>query len=144
MKQYINRWSAKVERSGLVTRATLLFGALLIAATLVAPIAYGTGGAEGFAAVTVALTVCLATGVISLLTAALFRGDRFALQRLLLGMFLRMGIPLGFCAVVHLRGGMLADVGIVYYVLVFYAVMLLVETALDVSRIKSELGTRKA
>ena len=134
MKQYINRWSAKVERSGLVTRATLLFGALLIAATLVAPIAYGTGGAEGLAAVTVALTVCLVTGVISLLTAALFRGDRFALQRLLLGI----------CAVVHLRGGMLADVGMVYYVLVFYAVMLLVETALDVSRIKSELGTRKA
>jgi len=41
----------------------------------------------------------------------------------------RMGIPLAFALACHLRGGLLADAGLLYYLLLFYPVTLGVETA---------------
>ena len=49
---------------------------------------------------------------------------------MLVGMLVRMGIPLGAALLVVFRGGPLADAGFLYYLVVFYLVTLTVETFL--------------
>ncbi len=55
------------------------------------------------------------------------------MQQVLLGMLPRLGIPLTVVLAFYVRGGWLADAGLVYYILVFYFVTLAVETTLLVS-----------
>jgi hypothetical protein len=50
---------------------------------------------------------------------------------LLVGMALRMGIPLALVVVFHLVGGVLVQAGLLYYFLLFYPLTLTVETALS-------------
>ena len=81
-----------------------------------------------------AVVVCggavLATGLFS----RLFPRPDQAMTRILFGMFVRMGVPLAFCAMVTLNGGPLADAGLVYYLLATYLVMLAVDTWLTFPR----------
>ena len=144
MKQFSSRWSVSFERCGLVMRALLLTGALLLTLALVMPVAYNTTGSAGLVAATAALGICLAAGLTALITAEWLGRTQQVVQRVLLGMLLRMGIPLGTCTVFYLQRSKLAEEGIAYYILIFYAVMLLMETMMDVGRLRSETGTRKA
>jgi hypothetical protein len=68
---------------------------------------------------------------IALLLSHQLRGPRYALHGLLAGMAARMGIPLGFALACQLHGGLLADSGLIYYLLVFYPSTLAVETFLS-------------
>ena len=52
------------------------------------------------------------------------------LALVLVGMMIRMGIPLAAALTVYFRGGPLADAGFLYYLVVFYPVTLTAETLL--------------
>ena len=73
--------------------------------------------------------VCLAGALAALLASHAVR--RSPLYAMLIAMILRMGIPLALALVVHVRGGVLADNGFFYCLVIFYPVTLAVETALS-------------
>ena len=64
-------------------------------------------------------------------------GDQFlrdpdmVVYSVLLGMGVRLGFPLAMVMIIYLHGGMLAEAGLVYYLMVCYPVMLVVETILS-------------
>ena len=66
-----------------------------------------------------------------------------AIANVLVGMMLRMGMPLGVALAVHLRGGLLAGGGFLYYLLLFYPVTLGVETALTLPRSGGAAGRKR-
>lgn len=115
---------------GLLRSCALLTFALLVFFPLVGAFAYGFRDLDGVMSAAVAMMVCLFAGVISEIAVRLFNDPTQVMYRVLFGMLLRMGIPLGFCMAVHSLGGRLADAGFVYYLLVFYMVTLVVDTLL--------------
>jgi hypothetical protein len=110
----------------------LLSAALLYGVTF--PVALGVAGRDGVAALTVAAFACLVGMLSALLVDARFSGPNSVLLSWGIGMLLRMGIPLGTCVGVQVAAGRLADAGAAYYFLVFYPVLLAVETGLTVGR----------
>ena len=50
------------------------------------------------------------------------------------GFALRMGIPLALCMVMVTQGSPLLDAGLIIYIIVFYMVTLLIDTALLLAR----------
>lgn len=111
----------------------LLLAALSLFAALL-PVAYHTSAMNGVAALSVAAGACLVPMLLALLIADLLPGPEFAMHNLGIGMFLRMAVPMGVCVVVYATGGPLADAGMAYYLLVFYPVLLTVETGLLLGR----------
>jgi len=107
-------------------------GSLLALLVLLAPAAYLLDGPEGFAAA--------ATAMLALLIASAFEHVfRERLRALLpvaglvvLGMLVRMAVPLAFCMAVLKREGSLVESGFAYYLLVFYLVNLVTGTWLAV------------
>jgi hypothetical protein len=98
---------------------------------LVAPIAIWLGGSIGLAAAGVAAGLCLAGAMGALLVGWLLRDLPNAAHGMLAGMLPRMGIPLGGAMVFHMQGGVLAEAGLLVYLVVFYPVALGVETFLS-------------
>ena len=108
---------------GLLRRSLVLTLALLLAFV---PLASGIFTAG------VALFVCFACGLLSMLVTDPLRQPKSALQHLLLSTGIRTGIPLVLLMVIYLRPGPMTEAGFVYYLLTFYLVSLLVETGLMV------------
>jgi hypothetical protein len=112
-------------------------GAIVLAMLgMVGPVAFQLGGFPGILAAALAATLCFLGAAVSLMTSHLLRGPQQAIAALLVGMALRMGIPLLLGLAVHLHGGPLAQVGLLYYVLVFYPVTLAIETLLSLPEIR--------
>ena len=96
-----------------------------------APVAAWLDGWMAIFGATAAAGVCLFASGLALVISHLLRAPEKVLYGMLLGMTVRMGIPLGIGLGCQLRGGVLADSGMLYYLLVFYPVTLLVETILS-------------
>jgi hypothetical protein len=124
-------WLHNLRSRGLAVQAIVLGTVVLVAFAVVGLVAFRRGGANGLAAAALAATLCLLGATIALITCHLLRGPRRAIAALSLGMASRMGIPLAFGLAVHLRGGPLAEAGLLYYVALFYPVTLAVETLLS-------------
>jgi hypothetical protein len=108
----------------------LALAAIALGSGLLSPIAFHFTGATGLMALAVA-AICCCLGVVAGRCAQLaFRKPESLVPRVLAGMLLRMGVPLGAALSVQLRGGPLAEAGFVYYVLMFYMLTLGVETVL--------------
>jgi hypothetical protein len=123
-------WFRVLRNRGVAAQAAMLgFGPLLLLVLMGPPIAYW-GGTFALAAAVLAAILCWTGAAASLVIANRLRRPNQLLAALYLGMILRIGIPLGFGLTVHLLGGPLAQAGTLYYVLIFYPVTLLVETAL--------------
>ena len=115
-------------RGSAVAHVCALIGAIAVSFAIVAPLSYRAHEMMGLWAAVIAVAVCLLSPLgASLATRAFATRDK-ALAGLLVSMFLRMGIPLAFCLVMQIQKGPLLEAGIVYYVLVFYLVVLVVET----------------
>jgi hypothetical protein len=127
-------WLIDLARRGVATRAVLLSVAVAGLGGCMAPIAMLWHGWTGLAAVGAAAAVCLAAALVALVLCHLFAGPEFALVSVLGGMTVRMGLPLAFALACQVRGGMLAEGGVVYYLLVLYPAILALETALVLSR----------
>jgi hypothetical protein len=124
----------------LPARTGVLVVIMLVAYALAAPVAWFGGGTDSLFAAAVALAVCLGGGLAALVACELLRGPHQVLSRLVLGMLLRMGVPLGIFLIIHQQGGLLVEAGIVYYLVPFYLVMLGVETLMAARQIPATPG----
>lgn len=124
-------WLAYLRNGSPTVRGAAVAALALAACAVVAPAAIGLGGIWGLAAAAAAAGLCLAGALAALAASHAFAGPRHALAGLLVAMAARTGIPLGFGLACHLCGGPLAEAGLLYYLLVFYPPILLVETYLS-------------
>ena len=125
---------ARLRSLGLTTRTALLGLTVAAFLVIVLPLAWFWTGPSGLLAAPVAAGICLLGAVLALVVSHLLREPQVALYGLLFAMLFRMGVPLAFALTVHLRGGALAEAGVLYYLLVFYPITLGVETALSLPR----------
>ena len=132
---------AKLSRGGLSVQATALGLIVILAGALAAPVAWGVGGRMGLAASGIAGGACLIGALVALAVGHLLRGPELALSGLLLGMIIRMGIPLALALACQLRGGPLSDAGVLYYLLWFYPLTLAAGTVLSLPRPKQTPAT---
>ena len=114
---------------GLVTRVSVLFVVMLGTFLLASPVAYFTAGKLGVIACFLATAVCLIAGKAALLTSHGLRLTHLNLYGLLIGMSLRMFLPLASVALVFIYRPLL-DAGMIYYLIVFYMIMLVVDVVL--------------
>ncbi len=128
----MNNWLASLRRVGLGAQSAVLLGAVLPVYAVVAPVACRLYGADGLAAAGLAAGLCLLGAELALVVCRLFRDPKDALYAVVFGMLLRMGIPLLAALVFCVRGGPLAEAGLLVYLVVFYPVTLSVETVLSV------------
>lgn len=122
---------ANLRARSLPVRALVLGLAVLVLYALVAPVSIYCSGMGGLWAAAAAAAVCLAGATAALVASHLLRGPQYVWYGLLLGMFLRTGIPLGAGVAMVLSGGTLAEEGILIYLLVFYPVVLALEAGLS-------------
>jgi hypothetical protein len=135
-ERWMANWITDLPNGSLAARAAALWVATLALGVLVAPVAGLLGGGAGIAASAVAGAACLAGATTALVLCDLLRGPHLALHGILLGMMVRMGLPLGCALIGHFAVPALANAGLLFYLLVFYPVTLAIETALSLPRRK--------
>jgi uncharacterized membrane protein HdeD (DUF308 family) len=101
--------------------------ALLIVGGVVGP----TRGLNGVIAAVVAAGLCWFGSTAALLIAGFSRHSNHAVQRHLLGMFFRLGLPLVAGVVFQKVGGTLAEAGVFGMIVIFYLISLIAETILS-------------
>jgi predicted Na+-dependent transporter len=124
-------WFAKLRCRSLAAHSAVLAGAVLVVYAVVAPVAGRHGGWMGLAAAAAAAAFCLLGAGLALVACRGLRQPKYALHGVLVGMVVRMGVPLVLALVFQVRGGPLAEAGLLLYLIVFYPVTLSVETALS-------------
>jgi hypothetical protein len=96
------------------------------------PLAYLRSGRVGLASAFTAAAVCLAAGAMALLIGGFFHRAGHIVGGALLGMGLRLALPLSAIVFVRLADPQRAAAGMVYDILFFYFVILVAETWLAV------------
>jgi hypothetical protein len=128
---------------GFVRSATLLAAGILFVALLLAPFALRQPGSGGAVGLVIAATVCFVTGLLSESTAALLAKTN-PLAATLVGMMVRMILPLAVCVVLAATGqNGRQHVVFIGYLLTFYIVTLAVETCLAVRRASGHSSSLK-
>jgi hypothetical protein len=122
---------AALRTRGLLTSQITLVLSVLVAYAAVCVPARLMSGPWGFAAAAVVAASCWGGAAAGLAASRVLARGGAGLAGLLVGMGLRMGIPLVFVVVLHLSGGPLVEAGMEYYFLVFYPLTLAVGTALS-------------
>lgn len=120
---------SKVRHAALAS--TALAGILLLALPVYAGVGWILYGQTGVWSAIVAFGVCLLSATGALMLTALARTGPQAINALLGGMALRMGVPLGIGFLLHVQHGPLSQAGILYMILAYYLLALLVETLLS-------------
>jgi hypothetical protein len=115
----------------IAVRAAVLTAVVLVALVAVGVVASLWCGTVGGTAAALAAVICLTGAVLALTISGVLARPETALASLVLGMALRMGLPLVAALAVHLHGGPLAEAGFLYYLVVFYPITLAVETLLS-------------
>jgi hypothetical protein len=83
----------------------------------------------GLMAGAVAAGVCLLAAWLALVLCEPLRSPQHLLALVLVGTVVRMGVPFAAILVIFFLGRPLADAGFVYYLMVFYPIALVAETA---------------
>ena len=130
--------SSTPDRRLAATLWSCLWLTLALAAVFPAFAAFGfvQSGAMGIAAAAVAALVCWVGASAALLLVGLFRAPEQALVGLLLGMFFRMGLPLGAALLLSLQGGALVEAGVMYMLILNYLLALVLETLLSLRLVR--------
>ena len=126
--------------TGSLTRFAWVLLAVALSSLIVAPFAYSAHGNSGLVAAFLAATVCLLAAGLGGFVSSLFQHSGLhpsgsSAASVLLAMFVRMGLPLAVCMVVHLQDGWLSHSGFALCLLVYYPVALAIETWSDVGMI---------
>ena len=113
-------------------RSCLWLTAVVVAALLIVGGALAaTRGRDAVVAAAVAAGICWAGSTIALIAAARLGTTNRVLQAHLLGMFFRLGLPLGAGMALQAQQGFLAKAGVFGLIVVFYLVTLVAETLLS-------------
>jgi len=124
--------------SQLFAQCGLLAALMAVAFLVCAPLGYFLCGPIGVGAAAAAAAFVLVSSTLGLALGELLRKPGDALMSMLVGMMIRMSLPLAACVIVQLNGGALADAGFVFYVLGFYMVGLAVDTCLLVRQLNQK------
>jgi hypothetical protein len=122
-------WLLRLRSRSLAVRSAILFSTVAVFYAIVAPIGYLWLGSVAWVGAAAAAGICLVGALLAMIASHLLA--KSPLYGMLLGMGFRMGIPLSFALIVHQLGGVLAEAGLLYYLVAFYPVTLAVETALS-------------
>ncbi len=122
---------ANLRNQSLTTRVSLLGLTVLCLYGVVSPAAGYWGGTSGLWAAAAAAALCLAGTAAALVVSHPLRGPKYVWYSLFLGTLFRTGVPLGAGLACILRGGALAEAGMLVYLLVFYPLTLVLETILS-------------
>ena len=128
------KWFPKmsyIRNRGLSVKTAVLVTAVLLTLSATAPVALHLGGVTALAAAGLTSVLCFMGAAVALSAGHFLRGPKHVLAAMLIGMAARMGIPIGVGLAISLRGGPLAEAGLLHYLLVFYPVTLAVETCLS-------------
>lgn len=105
--------------------------ALVLVFPAFASYGYSQSGVNGIWAAAVAGLVCWVGATAALAIAGSFANPQQAVVGLLLGMFCRLGLPLGAGFVLSTQGGVLIESGVLGILVAYYLVALIVETLLS-------------
>jgi hypothetical protein len=119
----------------------MLAALILVALVLVLPFAIWLGGPPVVGAAAAAAAVVWIASALGLGVCELVRKPGEVLAGVLLGMAIRMTLPLAACVLVHLGGGPLADAGFVFFVLGFYMIALAADTLLLVLQLNNKTSS---
>ncbi len=125
-----------LRRLGPIGRYGLLALSLAVALCIALPAAYGLQGMPACRAAMVAAGVVLLSSTLAMVISDFMRRSGQALASVLLGMAMRMFLPLGACVLAQLNPGALSEAGFVYFVLVFYLVALPTDTVLALVQVQ--------
>jgi hypothetical protein len=134
----------RLARLRLPAQAGFLGGIVVVVAMPLAAAAYAISGFPGVYATLAAGCVCLLGGEVALGLSGLLDQRLGVLQAVLIGMLARMAFPLLLGIVVHLLAPSLTKAGLFFYFLVFYLVILAVETILAMAHLSRESTSNKA
>lgn len=127
----VRDWIARLRETGLATQSAVLLLAVAAAYALVAPVSSLASGTSGLLAAAVAAGLCWLGAEAAMALRWLCRGTRYALWGSMGGMLPRMGIPVAWGLVLQIRSSVLAEGGLLLYLIAFYPVTLAVETLLS-------------
>jgi hypothetical protein len=122
----------------------MLAAAIIVAWTMVAPVAYEISGLPGLVAATAGAGACLLSAEFALVVGALFHGPLATLYRIAIGMVVRTMFPLVVCVALYLTVPVLAEAGIVFYLLFFYLTTLATETVLLIAQVPRHANSKPA
>jgi hypothetical protein len=134
----MRRWFAGLRRRGLAAQSGFLGLIVLALYALVAPVAGYFSGTPGLAAAAAAAGICLLGAASALAACRPLRDPKYALQGLLVGTALRMGLPLAFAIVLQIRATVVAEAGLLCYLIIFYPFTLAAETTLSLPSSKRD------
>lgn len=135
--------NTQLRQLGSIARAGILLGVVALAGLICAAVAYGLFGMPGVVAAAYAAVISGAFGLLSLVVGDRLIARKKVLAAMGMGMMIRTVPPLALALYWHESRGELARVGIVYYMLALYMVVLLTETLLTVGRLTSVQATSK-
>ena len=103
----------------------------------------GISGKAGLIAAGVAALLCIAGAEAGLVLSHTFTGPKYRLYGILGGMLPRMGIPLAAGLILQITCGVLAEAGLLVYLIVFYPVTLGLGTVLAIPSVDGRETFRK-
>ncbi|NLY02075.1 MAG: hypothetical protein GXY83_38825 [Rhodopirellula sp.] len=126
-------WWIGLREAGPAKQTLFLTLATIAGYGVIGAVAFGLSADAGLFAAAAAAAACWLGAVGGLIVGFPFRalGPQYGGMGFLAGMLPRMGVPLVSLAVLHFHGGPLAESGVIYYGLVFYLVLLGLETAIS-------------
>lgn len=137
MTETLESWVKRLGSWTLPSRAALLSGALILFYALIAPLAWWLHGGLGFVAASLATAVCLAACWLALVLTELMADAAQPAVALLVGMMIRMSVPLMTCLLVTLRKPQLNEAGFAWYLIGAFLIGLMLETVLAVGQLKA-------
>ncbi len=120
----------------------LLAAVLTLTAIVSGAVLYPQYGSLAIAAAAVAALVCLVSGLLGLLATVWFQGTPQAVSGMLLGILVRMALPMAAALGLTVARSELVAAGVVGLILIHYLVGLLVDTTIAVIVCRSTQSTR--
>ena len=121
----------------IIPSAAILALVIAMAFPVIAWFGFQRHGTQGILAAAIAATVCLLSGVVALVVTGLSQGTSSSATGLLASMGIRTGLPLAVGLILSSSNEALASAGVFGMILVYYFIMLAVETTLAVRLINA-------
>jgi len=131
-------WINRIGSWKFPTRAAFLSALYAVYLLVISPIAWLLDGVAGLTALGFATFVCFVAGLLALVaTPGMVPADRPAVHAVL-GMGLRMSLPLVVCLMVTQREPGMVDAGFAWYLVGAFMIGLLIETAMSLGQLTTK------
>lgn len=140
MTETLESWIKRVGSWTLPARIGLLAGVYAAYLIVVAPIAWLLADSLGLAAAGFATFICFLSGLVALVATTLVATPDRPAAHAVLGMAIRMSLPLIACLIITQRESDLTSAGFAWYLVGAFCVGLFFETAMSLGQLKTYNG----